>query len=141
MIFQETLTFSTRGRGLHPITSEISQAVSQSTNESGLLHCFIQHTSASLIIQENADPTARQDMESFLDRLVPDGQSWHEHTLEGPDDTTSHMKSAITNTSLTIPVHKGQLAMGTWQGIYLWEHRSAPHQRTVVATMYGNPHA
>jgi secondary thiamine-phosphate synthase enzyme len=93
------------------------------------------HTSASLLIQENADPTARQDLEEFLERLAPEGQSWHRHTLEGPDDTTSHLKSALTNSSLNIPISNCALGLGTWQGIYLWEHRRSAHLRRLTLTV------
>jgi len=132
---QVKITIQTRGKGLHPITSKIRESLSGLLGETGLLNIFITHTSASLIIQENADPTARQDLESFMDRLVPDDQAWHRHTLEGPDDTTSHMKSVLTQVSLNIPINSGQLALGTWQGIYLWEHRSVPHNRNLILTV------
>ena len=93
---------------------------------------FIQHTSASLIISENADPTAKDDLEQFINRLAPDGEYWHKHTLEGEDDSTSHMKSIITNVDLTIPIDFGKLSLGTWQGIYLFEHRDFPHSRNIL---------
>jgi secondary thiamine-phosphate synthase enzyme len=97
---------------------------------------FIRHTSASLIIQENYDPTAREDLERFLDRLVPEGASWMTHTLEGPDDMPSHIKSVLTQVSLSIPVSGGRLALGTWQGIYLWEHRDHPTPREILVSVY-----
>lgn len=132
---QHSLTISTEGRGLYLITDHVLSALSQPLPAKGLLNCFIRHTSASLLIQENADPSARRDLENFLNRLIPDEQSWHEHTLEGPDDTTSHMKAALTQTSLTLPIRDGQLGLGTWQGIYLWEHRQAAHQRQLIITV------
>ena len=120
-------------KGLHEITSEVNDAVRRSTVEEGLCTLFIQHTSASLTIQENADPAARQDLEAWLDRLVPEGDALYTHTAEGPDDMPSHIKAALTATSLSIPIVGGRLALGTWQGIFLWEHRhrSGPRQLIV----------
>ncbi|MEE9227280.1 MAG: secondary thiamine-phosphate synthase enzyme YjbQ [Acidobacteriota bacterium] len=120
-------------KGLHEITSEVNDAVRRSTVEEGLCTLFIQHTSASLTIQENADPAARQDLEAWLDRLVPEGDSLYTHTAEGPDDMPSHIKAALTATSLSIPIVGGRLVLGTWQGIFLWEHRhrSGPRQLIV----------
>jgi secondary thiamine-phosphate synthase enzyme len=135
-VFQKQIAIQTRGQGLIAITSEIKNAVSESgLTGDGLTHLFLHHTSASLAIQENADPTARQDLEEFLKRLVPENQSWHRHLDEGPDDTVSHMKAALLPVSLQIPVHAGELALGTWQGVYLWEHRRAPHSRRVTITV------
>lgn len=131
---QTELTVSTHGTGLYPITQKIVEVLNP-LPKTGLLNCFLQHTSASLVIQENADLTARQDLETFLDRLVPENQPWHRHTLEGPDDTTSHLKAAITATSLNIPIVDQRLGLGTWQGVYLWEHRKAPHVRRIVLTV------
>ncbi len=125
------LTIQTPGRGLHEITREIEEVVRDSGASEGLCTAFIRHTSASLIIQENADPSARRDLERWLDTFVPDGTAF-EHTDEGPDDMPSHIRSVLTATSLGIPILRGQLALGTWQGIYLWEHRHAPHTRRVV---------
>ncbi len=120
-------------KGLHEITSEVNDAVRRSTVEEGLCTLFIQHTSASLTIQENADPAARQDLEAWLDRLVPEGDSLYTHTAEGSDDMPSHIKAALTATSLSIPIVGGRLVLGTWQGIFLWEHRhrSGPRQLIV----------
>ncbi len=120
-------------KGLHEITSEVNDAVRHSTVEEGLCTLFIQHTSASLTIQENADPAARQDLEAWLDRLVPEGDSLYTHTAEGSDDMPSHIKAALTATSLSIPIVGGRLVLGTWQGIFLWEHRhrSGPRQLIV----------
>jgi secondary thiamine-phosphate synthase enzyme len=133
--YQTTIEIATQGQGLYLISKHIEEALEKSGAQSGLINVFIQHTSASLVIQENADPTARRDLQEFLNRLVPEGQSWHRHLDEGPDDTVSHMKAAITQTSLVIPVVKGRLGLGTWQGVYLWEHRKAAHQRKIVLTV------
>lgn len=132
---QTTIHVRTEGKGLYAITSQVREALKARRAGTALVNLFIQHTSASLLIQENADPSARQDLEEFLERLAPEGQSWHRHTAEGPDDTTSHLKCALTPTSLCIPVSDGELGLGTWQGIYLWEHRSAPHMRKVLLTL------
>ncbi|MBT3784211.1 YjbQ family protein [bacterium] len=134
-MFQTQIEVRTRGKGLLLITREIEQALRGNLPQTGLLHLFLLHTSASLLIQENADPTARQDLEEFLERLAPEGQSWHRHTLEGPDDTTSHLKSALTNSSLNIPISNCALGLGTWQGISLWEHRRSAHLRRLTLTV------
>lgn len=125
-------TIQTRGRGLHPITREVETAVRQARVHEGLCTVFIPHTSASLVIQENADPTAASDLERFLDRLVPDGDPLFRHTAEGPDDMPSHVKAALTQTSLGIPIVDGHLALGTWQGVFLWEHKRTGSGRGVV---------
>ncbi len=134
-MFQKEVHVSTEGAGLYLITDLVRATLKEHEIENGLLNIFIRHTSASLLIQENADPTARQDLEEFMARLAPEHQSWHRHTIEGPDDTTSHLKAAILPTSLMIPIHTGALALGTWQGIYLFEHRSGHHRRNVVLTV------
>ncbi len=134
---QDIIAIQTQGAGLYLITDKIIQALGSNLPDMGLLNLFIQHTSASLLIQENADPTAREDMEEFFNRLAPENQSWHQHTMEGPDDTTSHLKSALTHTSLNIPITKGRLGLGTWQGIYLFEHRRAPHERKIILSLMG----
>lgn len=126
------LTISTPGRGLHLITDEVARAVRESGTVGGLCTIFIQHTSASLLIQENADPSAKRDLETWLDRLVPENDPLYTHHAEGPDDMPAHIKAALTATSLSIPIVEGRLALGTWQGIYLWEHRRAPHERKLV---------
>lgn len=135
------MTIQTPGRGLHEITSHVRQAVEEICTEaacdSGLCTVFLRHTSASLTIQENADPTARRDLEAWLDRLVPESDPLYTHTAEGPDDMPSHIKSILTQVSLAIPIVQGQLALGTWQGIYLWEHRRAPHTRSIVIHVGG----
>ena len=126
------LSLSTPGQGLHEFTAEVEEVVQQSRVEEGLCTLFIQHTSASLTIQENADPSARSDMERWMNRLVPEGNPLFTHTAEGPDDMPSHLKAILTNTSLSIPIWKGRLALGTWQGIYLWEHRRSGSVRQVL---------
>jgi len=126
------LNVSTRGQGLHLITAEVENAVRKSGVHEGLCTLFLRHTSASLLIQENADPSARHDLERWLDRLVPESDPLYTHTYEGPDDMPSHIKAALTATSLAIPVDQGRLALGTWQGIYLWEHRHGGERRELV---------
>jgi secondary thiamine-phosphate synthase enzyme len=133
MTQQKTVEVQTRGRGLYLITDQILDGLELPTT--GLLNVFIQHTSASLLIQENADPTARADIEEFINRLVPESDTWYTHDAEGPDDSTSHLKSSITQVALTVPIVGGRLALGTWQGIYLWEHRHAAHRRKVIVTV------
>ncbi|HVT72839.1 MAG TPA: secondary thiamine-phosphate synthase enzyme YjbQ [Lacunisphaera sp.] len=136
-VFQTTLTVRTRGQGTHEITDEVAQAVRKSGIAGGLATVFCQHTSCSLVLMENADPSARRDLEGWLDRLVPENDPRFTHTLEGGDDMPSHIKMALTRSSETIPVAGGQLHLGTWQGIFLWEHRRAPHTRSVVVTVMG----
>ena len=128
----EILHIAVKGQGLHSVTDEVCRAVDSAQIQTGLCTLFIKHTSASLLIQENADPSARYDLEQWLNRLVPEHDPLYTHTLEGPDDMPAHIKSALTATSLSIPVHQGQLVLGTWQGIYLWEHRYANAQRELV---------
>ncbi|WP_444917522.1 secondary thiamine-phosphate synthase enzyme YjbQ [Microbulbifer sp. JMSA003] len=120
------------GQGLHEFTGSVVDWVSEQAPDEGLCTLFIQHTSASLLIQENADPSARRDLESWLNRLVPENDSLYTHTLEGPDDMPAHIKCSLTATSLSIPVQKGRLMLGTWQGIYLWEHRHHHGARHVI---------
>ena len=122
----------TRGQGLLEITDLVSRIVHESDVHEGLCTVFIRHTSASLTIQENADPSARADLEAWLNRLVPENDRLYTHTHEGPDDMPSHIKAILTNVSLSIPVLNGQLTLGTWQGIYLWEHRRSAHTREIV---------
>lgn len=124
-------------RGLNEVTDEIREAVRASGVREGLCTVFIRHTSASLVIQENADPAVRSDLERFLSRLVPDGDPVYTHVAEGPDDMPSHVKSVLTRTSETIPVRDGQLVLGTWQGLYVWEHRNASHTRELVVHVMG----
>ncbi|HVZ63950.1 MAG TPA: secondary thiamine-phosphate synthase enzyme YjbQ [Lacunisphaera sp.] len=135
--FQTTLTVRTRGQGTYEITDEVAQAVRKSGIAAGLATVFCQHTSCSLVLMENADPSARRDLEGWLNRLVPENDPHFTHTLEGGDDMPSHIKMALTRSSETIPIAGGQLQLGTWQGIFLWEHRRAPHTRSVVVTAVG----
>ena len=128
----KTLEIHVPGQGLHMITDPVAGAVRAAEVDEGLCTVFVQHPSASLVIQENADPSAREDLENWLNRLVPEQDSLYTHTMEGPDDMPSHIKSALTATSLAIPVMNGRLALGTWQGIYLWQHRHSAETRRVV---------
>ena len=134
---QEVLSFSPRGRGLHDITREVSEAVRKAGVNTGLCIVFVPHTSASVLIQENADPTARQDLERWFERAAPDGDPVYRHDAEGPDDMPSHIRTALTSTSETIPVVKGSLGLGTWQGLYLFEHRLHPGRRNVIVHVWG----
>ena len=127
-----TLAVRSPGQGLHEFTGQVRSAVRSSGVHDGLCTVFVQHTSASLTIQENADPSAQRDLERWLCRLVPEGDALYTHTSEGPDDMPSHIKAALTATSLSIPVIDGELALGTWQGIYLWEHRHRGGTRRVL---------
>lgn len=131
------ITVNTTRQGLFEITGEIARAVADSGVEEGLCTVFVRHTSASLTIQENADPSARDDLERWLNRLVPEGDALYTHTAEGPDDMPSHVKAVLTQTSLSIPIDRGRLALGTWQGVYLWEHRRSAHRRDVVVHIGG----
>ena len=137
MIHQESFTIATRRRGTFDITGQVAQAVRNSGLTTGLCHVFIQHTSASLVLCENADPQVRTDLEQFLVTLVPDGSPLFRHVAEGPDDMAAHVRSILTNMDLTVPVTQGRLALGTWQGIYLYEHRTHAHQRRVTVTVSG----
>jgi secondary thiamine-phosphate synthase enzyme len=128
----KVLTIRTSGQGLHEITDQVARCVYESELSEGLCTVFIRHTSASLTIQENADPSARADLERWLNRLVPERDASYTHVAEGPDDMPSHIKSILTAVSLSIPIISGSLVLGTWQGIYLWEHRRAAHTRTIV---------
>ena len=128
----QTLAISASGPGLHEITQEVSATVRDSGALDGLCTLFLRHTSASLVIQENADPSARRDLEAWLDRLVPERDSIYTHTAEGPDDMPAHIKTALTASSLSIPIADGSLVLGTWQGIFLWEHRRTAHSRQLV---------
>jgi secondary thiamine-phosphate synthase enzyme len=133
----ETLEVRTRGKGTYEITEEVARIVTKSRVETGIVTVFLQHTSASLVIYENADPSARTDLHAYFERLVPeDDPSWI-HTAEGPDDTTSHLRMALTRTSETVPVQHGRPTLGTWQGIFIFEHRRAAHVRRVVVSVVG----
>ena len=133
-VHQTTLTIRTRGAGTVEITEQVAQALHKSGMQAGIATVFCQHTSCSLVLMENADASARRDLEAWLDRLVPADDPHFTHTLEGADDMPSHIKMALTRTSETIPFADGRLLLGTWQGIFLWEHRRAPHTRSVVLT-------
>jgi secondary thiamine-phosphate synthase enzyme len=128
---------STHGKGTYEITSQVAAAVRESGVSEGIATVFIQHTSASLIIYENADRTARTDLEEWFNRLVPEDEDYFVHTLEGSDDMPSHIRMVLTRTSETVPVHRGQLQLGTWQGIFVFEHRRAAHRRTIVVSVIG----
>ncbi len=131
------LSVGTRGRGLYEITEQVEQWVSQSGIQTGLLTLHLRHTSASLLIQENADPDVRRDLEAFFQRLVRDGDPLFVHTAEGEDDMPAHVRTALTAVNLSLPVVRGSLALGTWQGIYLWEHRKAAHSRKIALHLIG----
>jgi len=137
MVLQHTLTFRTRGRGSTEITADIERAVRESGIATGLCSVFLQHTGASLVLCENADPAVRRDLETILARLAPDGDPAYVHCSEGPDDMAAHARSVLTTNSLSLPVSEGRLALGTWQGVYLWEHRHAPHARRLLITVVG----
>lgn len=127
-----TLEISTHGKGLHDITETVHAQLRDWNVQEGMCFLFLPHTSASLVMSENWDPTVRADLETFMERLVPEGERWYTHTLEGDDDATSHIRAMLTDTSLTVPVDAGNLSLGTWQGIYVFEHRSRPHRRKVL---------
>jgi secondary thiamine-phosphate synthase enzyme len=128
----QRLEIRTRGKGFYPFTRDVGGWLASAKVETGLLTIFIQHTSASLVIQENADPDVVLDMADFFEHLVPEGDPRYRHTLEGPDDMPSHIRAALTQTHLSIPVLGGRMALGTWQGIYLFEHRAIPQRRNVI---------
>jgi secondary thiamine-phosphate synthase enzyme len=135
---QQTLQFRTRGRGTIDVTAEVARVVQGSGISRGVCVIFLQHTSASLMLCENADPDVRRDLETILSRIAPDGDPAYVHDTQGPDDMAAHARTLLTASSLTIPVAGGRLMLGTWQGIYLWEHRHAPHPRSVVITVQGD---
>ena len=135
MSAQAELVVRTTGRAAYDLTTDVREHVRNAAVESGLVHVFIRHTSASLMLCENADPDVLRDLETFLSRLVPDGDPMFVHTAEGPDDMPAHIRSILTQPSLTIPIVDGRCALGTWQGVYLCEHRTAPHTRKVVLTV------
>lgn len=129
---KDTIQIQTRGKGLYNFTAQVQQLLDEWGVKEGICHLFVQHTSASLVASESYDPSARQDLEAFMDHLVLENQPYYRHTLEGPDDSPSHMRAMLTLTSLSIPVDNGRLSLGTWQGIYLFEHRTRPHRRMVL---------
>jgi len=137
MVFQNKLTFSTHGRGTTAITAALQEQVRSSGVRTGLCHVFLQHTSASLVLCENADPDVRSDLDRYMARLVQDGDPLFEHTDEGPDDMSAHIRTIISGSDLTLPVSNGLCDLGTWQGVYLWEHRTAGHRRRLTVTVYG----
>ncbi|HEY0855189.1 MAG TPA: secondary thiamine-phosphate synthase enzyme YjbQ [Devosia sp.] len=134
---QSIIEIQTRGQGLTEFTREAQAFVAQSGIATGLLTVFVRHTSCSLLVQENADPDVQTDLKEFFRRLVPEGMDWVVHTIEGPDDMPAHIKAALTQTSIGVPVGQGELLLGTWQGIYLFEHRARPHRRQVVLHVVG----
>jgi secondary thiamine-phosphate synthase enzyme len=136
-VHQDTLDIPTRGRGLVDVTARIAGVVSASGVKTGLCTVFVQHTSASLVVQENADPAVRRDMEKWIARVAPEDPRAYEHDAEGPDDMPAHLRATLTRTSEVVPVTAGRLALGTWQAIYLWEHRKSPHTRTIVVHVQG----
>lgn len=133
----DEITVTVAGPGLHEFTSDVVRVLDASEIDQGLCTVFVRHTSASLVIQENADPSARRDMEAWMNRLVPEGDALYTHVDEGPDDMPAHIKALLTDVSLTIPILDGQLALGTWQGIYLWEHRRSRARRSIVVAISG----
>lgn len=137
-VAQTGFTLNTGGRGFREITRDVAALVAQSQVGSGLANIFTAHTSCSLLLGENADPTVRGDLERWFARIVPDGDPIFRHDAEGPDDMPAHVRSILTGVSLNVPVHDGKLLLGTWQGIYLWEHRLHPHQRKVSVTVLGH---
>lgn len=137
MIRQEAFSVATDGRGTYDLSDRIQGVVAASGISTGLCHVFVQHTSASLMLCENADPAVRHDLETFMQRQAPDGDPTFTHTDEGPDDMSAHIRSILTQNDLNLPISGGRCALGTWQGVYLWEHRLAPHRRHVMLTMTG----
>jgi secondary thiamine-phosphate synthase enzyme len=134
----DSFSVRTRGKGTYEITDEVAQIVRTSGVQSGTVTVFVQHTSASLIIYENADPSARTDLHAYFERLCPEDADYFVHTAEGPDDMPSHLRMVLTRTSEVIPIQRGMMALGTWQGIFLFEHRRAPHTRSLVVSVIGN---
>lgn len=137
MISQSEIHLATTGRGTYDLTAEVQSAVRKSGVDVGMCNIFVRHTSASLIVCENADPAVMRDLETFMSGIAPDGDPAHSHTAEGPDDMPAHIRSVLTHADLNLPVRQGRCDLGTWQGIYLWEHRHAPHQRKVTVTVSG----
>ena len=138
MLHQESFTVQTKGRGTYETTDEVQKIVIDAGISIGLCHVFVHHTSASLMLCENADPTVRHDLETFMAKVAPDGDPMYRHTLEGPDDMPAHIRTVLTQTGLSIPVNNGRCVLGTWQGIYLWEHRTAGHRRKLTVTVQGD---
>lgn len=138
MVSQDTFTIATRGRETTEITDRVNQVVTASGVSIGLCNIFIQHTSASLILCENADPSVRADLEKFMQKQVVDGDPMFSHTAEGEDDMSAHVRSILTDSAINVPVSAGRCLLGTWQGVYLWEHRYRGHQRKITVTVYGD---
>ncbi len=138
MIARKELRIETDGRGTYDLSTDVQRYVAESGIQTGMCHVFICHTSASLMLCENADPDVMQDLETFMSRITPDGDPAYIHTAEGPDDMSAHVRSILTQSDLNLPVDGGRCALGTWQGIYLWEHRHAPHSRRIVVTVQGD---
>ena len=137
-VYKKDWNYKTKGKGTYEITKEVELGLHDSGLSDGVVSVFVRHTSCSLVLMENADPTARLDLENFMEKLVPEDYPDFVHTLEGPDDMPSHVKMALTRTSETIPFTNGRLQLGTWQGLFLWEHRSAPHSRTLIFSDIGD---
>lgn len=137
MTLQETFTVNTRGRGFESLTDRVASIVTKAGVAIGVCNVFTRHTSASLLITENADSAVRRDLEQFMQRIAPDGSPDYEHDTEGPDDMPAHIRSVLTSASLSVPIAQGALLLGTWQGIYLWEHRHAGHRREIIVTVVG----
>ncbi len=135
-VSSKTFSVRTKGRGLYDVTQKVAEAIAASGVSAGICNVFLAHTSASLVTQENADPAVLRDLERWMDRVAPESDAY-EHDAEGPDDMPSHLRASITKTSETVPIHDGSLALGTWQAIYVWEHRRAPHERRITVTIVG----
>jgi len=137
MVFSTTLRVETTGKGVYELSRKVAKVVEESCVSEGLVNVFNRHTSSSLVLMENADPTACRDLEAYFDRLVPEDLPYFKHTYEGPDDMPSHIRMVLTRSSETVPVRSGRMLLGTWQGLFLFEHRCAPHSREIVVTVYG----
>lgn len=138
MVSQHELSVETNGRGTYDLSADIQSAVQQSGVRTGMCHIFVRHTSASLMLCENADPAVMRDVETFMSRLAPDGDPMFTHTEEGPDDMPAHIRSILTQSDLNLPVRDGRCALGTWQGVFLWEHRHRGHRRSIIVTVQGD---
>lgn len=137
-VHQQAIEVRTGGRGSYDISADLHAIVREAEVANGICHVFCQHTSASLVLTENADPDVRADLESFMGRLVPDGDPIFRHTMEGPDDMSAHVRSVLTQSGVSLPISDGRCRLGTWQGVYLWEHRAAGHRRTITVTVLGD---
>jgi len=137
MVYQQQLRFSTTGRGTYNISNQVNEAVEKSGIKCGICQVFVQHTSASLVLCENADPEVRSDLEAFMKRLVPDGDKLFKHTSEGPDDMPAHIRTVLTQNSISIPIKNAKTSLGLWQGVYLWEHRISSFKRDITVTVIG----